>query len=430
MIANERPVIANSLWSATANPTPECPPLTGDITTDVAIVGGGFTGLSAALHLAEAGKDVVLLEAETPGWGASGRNGGQVNPGLKEGPDRLQALFGPDLGTRMTRLSGVAGDLVFDLIKRHRISCDANQIGWIRVAHDTKTMRDLTALGQQWQKSDRPVHVLDAPTTHSLLGTEAYIGGLMDASGGNLHPLNYALGLADAALRAGARICAHSRAIALEGLSDGHKLHTQTGSVQAPQVILCTNGYTDGLAPPLQHTVVPVRSVQVATAPLSDNIARSILPQRHSPSDLRRLLLYFRMDAQNRFVMGARGAYSDASTARKLQQARDTAVDMFPQLANAKWDYAWGGNVAMTADHFPHLNRLAPGLVAALGYNGRGVAMGTAMGKLLAEWSLGKPDQELDFPVTAPRPIPFRRLHRFGTMATVFKYKVLDSLGL
>ncbi len=430
MIANERPVIANSLWSATANPAPDCPPLTGDTQADVAIVGGGFTGLSAALHLAGAGQSVLLLEAETPGWGASGRNGGQVNPGLKEGPDRLEAIFGADMGTRMTRLSGGGGDLVFDLIRRHDIRCDAHQVGWIRASHNATTHAELQTLGDQWQRRDRPVEVLDAQEVARLLGTDAYNGGLIDRSGGNLHPLNYALGLADAAIAAGARICGHSRATALEPTPAGHRVRTASGSVEAGQVILCTNGYTDGLAPPLQHTVVPIRSCQVATAPLSDNVARSILPEGHSPSDLRRLLLYFRLDAQNRFVMGARGAFSDRSTERRLQSARQVATQLFPQLEGVQWDYAWGGNVAMTADHFPHLHRLKPGLMAALGYNGRGVAMATVMGKLLAEWAMGKPDEELDFPVTAPRALPFHRFHRFGAAATVFKYRVLDALGV
>ncbi|MEX0286701.1 MAG: NAD(P)/FAD-dependent oxidoreductase [Paracoccaceae bacterium] len=429
MIANERPVIADSLWSATANPTPDCPKLQGDINADVAIVGGGYTGLSAALHLAEAGVRAVVLEAETPGWGASGRNGGQVNPGLKEGPDQLEANFGAEMGARMARMSGTAGDLVFDLIERHGISCDANRSGWLRAAHDRKTLDELTSLGRQWQRRGREIRMTDAHETQHLIGTDVYIGGLIDVSGGNLHPLNYALGLAEAGIRAGAQICGHSRVTGLERIEGGHRLRTAEGSVEAAQVLLCTNGYTDGLVPPLQRTVIPVRSCQVATVPLSDNIAHSILPERHSPSDLRRLLLYFRKDAQNRFIMGARGAYSDAATLRSLEAARRIAVDLYPQLDGVEWAHAWGGYVAITTDHFPHLHQLAPGLMAALGYNGRGVAMATAMGKLLAEWAQGKPEAELDFPVTSARPVPFHRFHRVGTTAKVMQYKALDALG-
>ncbi|MBO6777978.1 MAG: FAD-binding oxidoreductase [Marinibacterium sp.] len=428
MIANENPIIADSLWTATANPTPDCPPLAGAVQTDVVIVGGGFTGLSAALHLAEAGKSVVVLEAETPGWGASGRNGGQVNPGLKEGPDEIEARFGTDMGARMARMSGAAGKLVFELIEKHQIDCDPMPVGWIRAATSDSTEAELHDLAAQWQRRGEAVEPLDSAQVREMIGTNVYRGGLIDRRGGNVHPLNYALGLADAALKAGAQIHGHSRATKAEKIEGGHRIHTAGGSVEAGHVLLCTNGYTDDLFPPLRQTVVPVRSVQVATAPLSENIAGSILPGRQAPSDMRKLLLYFRKDAQGRFIMGGRGAYGDNSTRKQLDAMRAVSVEMFPQLASADWTHAWGGFVAVTPDHFPHLHELAPGVMAALGYNGRGVAMATAMGRLLSDWVMGRPQDDLDFPVTSARPMPFHRFHRLGVAVRVLQAELQDNL--
>jgi len=184
MIANEIAPIANSLWSATANPTPSCPPLAGTEETEVAIIGGGYTGLSAALHLAERGMAVTVLESETPGWGASGRNGGQVNPGLKEDPDMIERQFGAEMGGRIVRLAGGAGDLVFDLIRRHDIDCAAAQTGWIQPVHDEAATKVVQSRVEQWTRRGAPLRMLSRQETASLLGTESYLGGMIDERGG------------------------------------------------------------------------------------------------------------------------------------------------------------------------------------------------------------------------------------------------------
>ena len=430
MIANEIAPIANSLWTATANPVPPCPPLNGPAETEVAIIGGGFTGLSAALHLAEAGVAATVLEAETPGWGASGRNGGQVNPGLKEDPDAVEARFGAEMGARMVRLSGDAADLVFGLIRRHGIDCAGAQTGWIQPVHDRAALSVVEKRVTQWNRRGAPLRMLSKGETADLLGTGQYLAGMIDERGGNLHPLNYALGLATAAQRAGAVLHGQSRALRLDSNDSGHVIHTAKGTLKAHRVLVCTNGYTDGFLPPLARTVVPIRSIQVATAPLGDNIRRSILPGGHSASDSRRLLLYFRLDPQGRFVMGGRGAYDEAGTRLQMEMLRKVSVQLYPQLKEADWNFDWGGFVAMTADHYPHLNRVRPGIMAALGYNGRGVAMATAMGKVLADWASGTPEEALDFPVTEPRPIPFHFLRRPAVAATVSWYRLRDRLGV
>lgn len=430
MIANEPAPIADSLWTATAGPVPDCPPLSGEASADVAVVGAGFTGLSAALHLAEAGVSVAVLETETPGWGASGRNGGQVIPGLKYDPDEIEAMFGPEAGGRIVALAGGAADLVFSLIERHKIECDAARNGWIQPSHDKAALATAQSRAGQWSRRGAPVRVLSRREAADLLGSDAYQGGLLDERGGGLHPLNYSLGLARAALAAGARIHGHSRVVRLERAGDGFRLHTQAGSLRAGKVMLCTNGYTDALASPLERTVVPVRSIQVATRPLGDNLRRTILPAGHVASDSRRLLLYFRLDAEGRFLMGGRGAYGEGMVKFLQQRLREAAKKLYPQLADAEWAYSWGGYVALTSDHLPHLNRIEPNLIAALGYNGRGVAMATAMGTVLADWARGAREEDLAFPVTPVQPIPFHFLRKPAVSAVANYYRLRDAIGV
>ena len=430
MIANENPVIANSLWSSTANAGPVCSPLSGEAETEIAVIGAGFTGLSAALHLAEAGQDVTVLEAETPGWGASGRNGGQVNPGLIEDPEAVVRTFGEDMGRRMVALSGAAGQLVFSLIEKHAIDCEAMPVGWLRAAHDAKAMALMQSRAEQWRRHGAELRLLSREETAELIGAPAYVGGLLDPRGGNVHPLNYALGLADAAIKAGACIHGQSRALSRTRQGDRWLITTPEGQLAARRVLICTNAYTDGFAPDVAKTVVPVRSVQVATQQLSDNVYRSILPGRHAPADTRRLLLYYRKDASGRFIMGGRGGLNDRSTLAALEDLRRVSVALYPQLAEAEWNYAWGGTLAVTPDHYPRLQEVEDGLMAGLGFNGRGVAMATAMGRVLADWASGRPASELDFPVTPLRAIPFHRFHRLGVWTATTKMKWLDRLGL
>lgn len=429
MIENEEDVIANSLWTATANPAPDCPPLRGKTECDVVVVGAGYTGLSAALHLAERGKRVVVLETHTPGWGASGRNGGQVNPGLKEDPDTIEAQFGPDVGGRMIAMSGGAGQFVFDLIARLGIDCAAKQTGWIQPVHNDAADAVVRRRVDQWTRRGAPLRMLNREATTALLGTEIYRGAMIDERGGNLHPLNYALGLAAAAIRAGAVIHGHSAVIAHETDDTDHKLKTERGEVRASTVLICTNGYGSSVVSPMNRAVVPIRSIQVATDVLPDELQARILPQGHSASDSRRLLVYFRKDPAGRFIMGGRGNYSAGATQRQMEVLRNASVELYPELRDIPWRYAWGGFVAMTADHYPHLSLVAPQVMAAVGYNGRGVAMASAMGKVLADWATGTPESALDYPVTRPRPIPFYFMRKPAVIATVAWSRLQDRLG-
>lgn len=428
MIRNEEEVIANSLWTATANTEPTCPPLVGDAETEVAIIGGGVTGLSAAVHLAERGVTVTLLEAKSPGWGASGRNGGQVNPGLKEDPDAIEARFGKEMGSRIVALSGGSAQLTFDLINRLGIECAAKQTGWLQPFHSDQSEGTVRKRVEQWSRRGEPLRLMSREEATSLLGTNIYRGAMIDERGGNLHPLNYALGLAEAARRAGANIHGHSEVTRVETVGDRHILHTQTGRLTARRVLIGTNGYSGPATPELARTVVPVRSIQVATEILSEDQQKQILPQGHSASDSRRLLLYFRKDQYGRFVMGGRGAYGAGTTQERMKALRAVSLEMYPVLRGVEWHYAWGGFVAMTQDHYPHLNRVGPGIMSAIGYNGRGVGMATALGKVLADWASGMPEADLPFPVSPPRPIPFHYLRKAAVSTVVAWSQFRDRL--
>ena len=430
VIANEMPAVARSLWTATAGPAPSTPPLDGEAAADVVVIGGGFTGLSTALHLAEAGVSVVVLEAESPGWGASGRNGGQVIPGLKHDPEELEALFGAEQAERLIAMVGGAADLVFQLIERHGIDCDARRQGWIQAAHDAAGLAAVERRAADWAGRGAPVEVLDRASVGELIGSERYVGGLVDRRGGALHPLNYALGLAAAAIRAGAVVCGQSRVTAIDRSGHGFLVRTASGVVRTGRIVIGTNAHADGLIEPLRRSVVPVRSVQVATRPLSANLRRSILPEGQVVSDTRRLLLYFRLDAEGRFLMGGRGAFGERGVLARQADLRRVTVELFPQLGDIEWQHHWGGFVALTTDHLPHLHEIEPGIATATGYNGRGVAMATAMGKELARWASGTAARDLAFPVTGIEPVRFHALRKPAISALAAFYRLQDRLGL
>jgi glycine/D-amino acid oxidase-like deaminating enzyme len=411
-----------SAWTATAEPGAETPPLAGDRRADVVVVGAGYTGLSAALHLAERGADVVVLDAGPPGWGGSGRNGGQVIPGLKDDPDELERRFGAETGRRMWQIAGGAADFVFELVARHKISCHARQCGWISGAPTAAAVETLRARVEQWQRRGAPVELLDRRRVAELTGTTCYAGGLLDRRAGALQPLAYAQGLARAAQRAGATVHGGSPATAIEWRAGAWHLSVPGGSVTASQVILATNAYTDDLWPGLRRTLLPVQSYQVATGPLSEDARRGVLPGGQVVSDLRRILFYFRLDADGRLIMGGRGPLNDTGDPALFGRLERAVATFFPHLGSPAWEHRWSGRVALTTDHLPHLHEPRPGLLIGLGYNGRGVAMATVMGKLLADRTLGASPGDLGWPIVPIAPIPLHAL-RLPVMALVVRWK-------
>lgn len=419
-----------SLYAGTAIPAPSTPPLEGEARAAVCIVGGGFTGLSAALHLAEAGTEVVLLEAEEPGWGASGRNGGQVNPGLKPDPDEVERDFGPDLGGRMLALSHGAPDAVFDLIRRHQIACEARQEGTIRAATGPASLAAVTRSAEQGARRGWPVTLASAAECAAMTGTDRYACAMVDARGGDVQPLSYARGLAQAAMRHGARIHGGSPVVALKRGGGDWRVETARGAVVAEQVVLATNGYTGDLWPGLRRSVVPVFSSIAASAPLPEAVARGIMPRRASLYEAGRITVYYRMDRANRLLMGGRGPQRPIGDTAPIRYLMDYAARLWPEMRGVAWTHGWNGQLAMTKDHYPHLHEPAPGVIAALGYNGRGVAMATAMGGQIARRLLGTPAAALDMPVTSIRPIPFHGFWRLAVAARLWEGRIRDRLGL
>lgn len=411
-----------SAWTAGAEPLAETRPLEGDRRADVAVVGAGYTGLSAALHLAERGAEVVVLDAAEPGWGGSGRNGGQIIPGLKHEPDELERDFGPETGRRMWQIAGGAADFVFDLIGRHKIACNAQPCGWIAAAPHAAALAALRSRTEQWQRRGAPVELLDGKRVADLTGTTGYVGGMLDCRAGALQPLAYVRGLARAAAQAGAALHGRSAATRLEASAGAWRVGTASGTVTARSVILATNAYTDDLWPGLRRTVLPVQSYQVATRPLPVDVRRQVLPGGQVVSDLRRILFYFRLDPEGRLLMGGRGPLDDRGDPALFARLEAVARRLFPQIGAAEWEHRWSGRVALTADHLPHLHEPRPGLLIGLGYNGRGVAMATVMGKLLADRALGAGPAEIGWPVTPIRPIALHAW-RLPAMAAVVHWK-------
>ncbi|QPC42630.1 FAD-binding oxidoreductase [Kaustia mangrovi] len=422
----QAPTLPRSLWAATAVAPKRFDALEDDIATEVAVVGGGFTGLSTALHLSERGIDVAVIEAAEPGWGASGRNGGQVIPGLKYDPDELEAMFGADLGGRMAKAAGEAPDVVFDIVARYGLDCEADRRGWIQAAFGRKSLETLTRRARQWQARGVAARALDGAEATRLIGGKGYVGGWADPRGGGLQPLSYARELARVAAGNGARIFAATPATKLSRSAKGWRVETPGGSVTAATVILATNGYTDALWPGLERSVIPVYSFQIATVPLSENLRRTVLPEGHVVSDSRRLLRYFRLDSHGRLLMGGRSPFTDRPTFEDGRTLKGWIEEMFPQLGDVEMEYVWSGRVAVTADHLPHLNALAPGVYAALGFNGRGVAMTTQMGRILADLASGTPAEELPFPVTSVQPIRFHGFYRPVLEGLVRYYRLRD----
>lgn len=421
-----------SLWAATAAAAPPAEALDASIRTDVLVVGAGYTGLSTALHLAQAGVPVCVVDAHEPGWGASGRNGGQVNPTLKHDPDELIRMLGAARAERLIDAVSSSADLVFDLIDRHAIDCAPVRGGWLQLGYSEKAVAAMHRRARQWERRGAPVELLDRAAVAGRVGTTAFAGGWLDGRAGSLQPLSYARGLAGAARRAGAAIYGGCRIASLEPRSiDGkHRwvAATSTGhTVTAERVVIATNGYTGPLWPNLANTLLCANSFIVATRPLQGDYAASILARGETAATSQRLLLYFRKDPQGRLLMGGRGFFKDPASPGDFAHLERSLALLFPELGPIDYEYRWAGRVAVTRDFMPHVHEPAPGLTAALGCNGRGIALCTSFGKHLADRLTGGTD--FPFPVSPIKPIPLHQLQRFYIGAGVALYSLLDRFG-
>ncbi len=419
-----------SLWSATAPSGIPTPALGESVKVDVAIVGAGYTGLSTALHLAERGVSVCVLEANEPGWGASGRNGGQVNPTLKYDPDQLVKLYGQERAEPLISTVSNSADLVFRLIERHGIDCSPVRKGWMQVSYTQKSLAGLHARAEQWARRNVPVQRLDATDVAERMGSEAFAGGWLDGRAGAIQPLAYARGLVGAALAAGVRIHGHSAVTGLQRQGSGWQLQTAGGAqVSADQVVLATNGYSGNLWPGMAQSILAANSFIVATKPLSGRVADSILPGQETVSTAQRLLLYFRKDSQGRLLMGGRGLFNDPTSPTDFAHLERSLALLFPQLGPLEFEYRWAGRIAITRDFMPHVHEPAPGLTLALGCNGRGIALCTSLGQQLAG-RLCDSHAEFAYPVTPLQRLPMHGLQRLYIGAGVAWYSLLDRLNV
>jgi glycine/D-amino acid oxidase-like deaminating enzyme len=420
-----------SLWAAVTPPGPALNALEGAHVTDVVVIGAGFTGLSAALHLRRAGVGVTVLEAMEPGWGASGRNNGQVIPTLsRPDPDDIAARHG-EAGERFVALLRDSAQVLFDLVRDERIEAEAEQTGWVQPVHSPGRMRIAERRVAQWSRRGAPVALISREEVARRLGSDAWHGGWWNSTGGHINPLALARGLTRAVLDRGGLIFARSPAIRYQRVGSVWRVITRRGTVSARALVLATNAYTGelqaALAPRIAREIVPVLSWQMATAPLGDNVRRAVMPGRPAMSDTHGELYFARYDARHRLVTGG-ALINPVNGAERLKPYIAARLQrLFPQIGAVAFDYVWNGTIGMTRDYMPRVHRLGPDGYAWAGCNGRAVALAVALGREFARAVQGVADAELALPFTEPEPIPFQPLARHLAPLMLLAYKRRDA---
>ncbi|PZN30799.1 MAG: FAD-dependent oxidoreductase [Proteobacteria bacterium] len=395
-----------SYYAATANAAPAHPRLEAEIEADVCVIGGGLAGCSTALHLAERGYRVVLLEARRVGWGASGRSGGQALPGYACGPDRLVREVGLENARRMWEISVEGLELLKTRIARHAIDCDL-QWGHLQVALKSRQRDELAA--EQHTLEDRfgygPLRLLERAEVQALLQTRRYCAGLYDPGSAHLHPLNYALGLAEAAHAAGAVLHEQSAVTSITP-GDPARIQTAHGAVRARFAAVCCNAYVDGLLPQLSARIMPVSTYIVATEPLGAARAEALIRQNIAVADSNFVLDYFRRSADHRLLFGGPVSYSGLDAFNHAHATRRRMLKVFPQLRDVAIEYAWGGHVDITMSRAPDFGRVAPNVYYLQGFSGHGIALTGIAGKLVAEAIAGQAERFDLFERLHHRPFP------------------------
>jgi len=375
---------APSYYAATANDQSRHGRLEGEQAADVCVIGGGYTGLSAALHLAERGYDVALLESERIGWGASGRNGGQICTAYNKSMKQVEALVDKEGAKTMWDIEVQSKDLIRERVQRHAIDCDLTW-GYLHTMSKpghTSWARETRDEWAEYGYTD--TKVLSKAELEERLGTDVYHGALWEGNAGHLHPLNYALGLARAAGDAGVRLFERSPVTDIaQGASA--KVSSAAGSVTAKYVVLAGNAYLGRLVPSLFHRVMPVGSFIVASEPLAEERARSLIRDNDAVTNSLFIVDYFRLSADHRLLFGGRANYSGYEPKNLFPYMRPRMLKVFPQLADVGLEYCWGGNIAITLNRFPHVGSIGGNMFYAHGYSGHGLALSGMCGKVIAE---------------------------------------------
>jgi glycine/D-amino acid oxidase-like deaminating enzyme len=421
----------NSLWAVVTPSGPDLPELAGTVEADVVVIGGGFTGLSTALHLREAGVDVAIVEAMEPGWGASGRNNGQVIPTLsRPDPDDIVARHGA-AGERFVGLLRDSASTLFDIARRYQIQAEQEQAGWVQPVHSPGRIKIAERRVRQWSKYGESVELLSRDQTRQMLGSDAWYGGFWNRTGGHINPLALSRGLARAVLERGGRIYARSPAISFERQNGRWIVRTARGEIGGRALIMATNAYTGefskSLMPAIAHEVVPVLSWQMATQPLSEDARKTIIPGRQAMSDTHGELYFARYDARNRLVTGG-AVIGPGNKADKLKlRVGERLQRLWPQIGQLSFDYVWNGYVGMTTDFLPRIHRLGPDAYGWTGCNGRAVALSIALGDELSKAVRGVPEKNLALPFTDPAPIVAHGLLRRLAPLMLMVYRRRDA---
>ncbi|MDA8052216.1 MAG: FAD-binding oxidoreductase [Rhodospirillales bacterium] len=409
-------------------PGADAPALNGETEADIAIIGGGFTGLSAALAAAEAGSRTALLEADYIGAGASGRNNGMVVPQHSTAnPGAIARALGAAFGARYNAMVAGAAAELFALAARHGIDCDAVQKGWIQPAHSEATLARARTIHAEWKALGAPVTWLDAATLAARLGGPGYLGGWEAHEGGHINPYALTQGLARAAIGAGARI--HAKAPVHAILPDGKswRIEAAGGTVRAANVLIATNALTGTLWPELAKATIPVRLYQTASQPLSANLRGTILVGNVGFTDMRKELRAFHYDRDGRLIGGGRMMLWHHASLRGRNAVRRNLHGSFPALGEIAVDEYWDGVIGVTPDRLPRLMRLAPGVLFCGAYSGRGVALGSALGSRVGRFLAGKTaEADLPLPVTSLRIIPAHGLQVVGARLIRPWHRLLD----
>ena len=404
LTANDRPgVYPDSYYNATAEHLSPFEPLDGNVACDVCIVGAGYTGLSAALYLADKGFDVTVLEANRVGWGASGRNGGQLGSGQRRDQDHLEAAFGKETAHRLWALGEESKTLVLDLIERHGMPCDYRP-GILHADHRRRHVRYSRDYARKLQEDYgyTQIRFIDRDELADHVDTTAYYGGTLDMGSGHLHPLNFALGLARAVAETGGRIHENSRVTEIKPGSTA-RIVCERGVVSAQHVLLACNGYLGDLQAGVAQRVMPLNNYIVATEPLTEALLPAFIRSRVAVADSRNVVYYFRLSADNRLLFGGGESYGFRFPDDIKSFVRPHMLSIFPQLKNVGIDYGWGGTLGITTNRMPHLERLQRNILSASGYSGHGLGMATLCGRLAGELICGSATR-FDLMAAVPTP--------------------------
>jgi gamma-glutamylputrescine oxidase len=424
---------AASLWASTARPLRSFPSLLGETQADVVIIGAGYTGLSAAHHIAKSGLAPVVLEANRPGWGASGRNGGVITAKFRQSFRGIDAAHGRAMAKRMYEIAHESVEMVEELVSEFGITgARLTRNGQVKAAHNRATLQ--TAIDEaDWMKremGDADVRILDARQVSEETGSQAFVGGILNPGSGGIHPLNYLHGLAEGLAQRGIAIFQESPVLRLRHENGLIIAETPQGAVRARQVIFATNSYSDltQATRHLQHTLVPFRSAIIATDKLPRNLAGRLMPAGRTYTETKRMMRWFRM-VDDRVIFGGRGAFGRQDSEAAFAALRKAMIGIFPELADIPLSFKWSGLVGMTLDSMPHIGRLNDQALFSMGYNGAGVAMSSLMGRYLAAFVRGeRPDVGL-LDASRLRVIPFYPLREPAVRMVAGWYQFLDAIG-